>query len=353
MIHDPLEKAAYRVIFDPPDWDAFVQKHPDGHLLQMAAWGTFQSKFGHTAQIIAIYEGSQIKAGALVLFRPLPYGLGTRAYLPAGPLFAAEEAANAMLSAGLRKLCRTKRAIFAKAEPCDYYGPRPDLPQKLKAAGFQPSGQTIQPPRTVILDLAVDEEAILKAMNQSTRYKCKLGPKKEVSVRLGTSQDVASFNALMETTGERDDFGIRPPAYYQNAFDIFSTSGQCALLMASYAGQDLAGVMVFLCGSKAFYLYGASSNAERNRMPTYIVQWEAIRWAKKQGALQYDMWGIPDADEAQLEAEFENRRDGLWGVYGFKRGFGGAVRRSLGAWDLVLNPLLYQLYQRVLARRSH
>jgi peptidoglycan pentaglycine glycine transferase (the first glycine) len=74
------------------------------------------------------------------------------------------------------------------------------------------------------------------------------------------------------------------------------------------------------------------------------VQWAAIQWAKRHGATCYDLWGVPDAEEAQLEAEFERRRDGLWGVYGFKRGFGGRVVRSVGAWDKVYNPLLYAGY---------
>jgi len=34
----------------------------------------------------------------------------------------------------------------------------------------------------------------------------------------------------------------------------------------------------------------------------------------------------------------------LWGVYRFKRGFGGEVKRAVQAMDRVYNPLLYRLY---------
>jgi lipid II:glycine glycyltransferase (peptidoglycan interpeptide bridge formation enzyme) len=74
-------------------------------------------------------------------------------------------------------------------------------------------------------------------------------------------------------------------------------------------------------------------------MPTYALQWEAMRWAKSRGCRVYDLWGIPDADEETLEAEFTDRSDGLWGVYRFKRGFGGEVVRYTGLWETSLHPL--------------
>jgi peptidoglycan pentaglycine glycine transferase (the first glycine) len=118
-----------------------------------------------------------------------------------------------------------------------------------------------------------------------------------------------------------------------------------ALLLAEFEGRPLAGVMVFALGTKAAYLYGVSSNEERQLMPTYAVQWAAMRWAKERGCTEYDMWGIPDQPEEELEAQFETREDGLWGVYRFKRGFGGEVRRTVGTADRVYNKFVYRLYK--------
>ena len=64
------------------------------------------------------------------------------------------------------------------------------------------------------------------------------------------------------------------------------------------------------------------------------------------------MWGIPDADVETLEADFETRSDGLWGVYGFKRGWGGQVVRSLGAWDMRYNGIIYQVYETAVRLRE-
>ena len=80
-------------------------------------------------------------------------------------------------------------------------------------------------------------------------------------------------------------------------------------------------------------------------MPTYALQWAAIQWAKAKGCTSYDLWGAPDHDEDVLEADFTERSDGLWGVYRFKRGFGGQLKRAVGAWDRVYRPGLYQLYK--------
>jgi lipid II:glycine glycyltransferase (peptidoglycan interpeptide bridge formation enzyme) len=80
-------------------------------------------------------------------------------------------------------------------------------------------------------------------------------------------------------------------------------------------------------------------------MPTYAVQWAAIQWAKERGCTQYDLWGIPDAEPDELEANFTQRGDGLWGVYRFKRGFGGQIKRTVGATDRVYNKRVKKLYE--------
>jgi lipid II:glycine glycyltransferase (peptidoglycan interpeptide bridge formation enzyme) len=87
-------------------------------------------------------------------------------------------------------------------------------------------------------------------------------------------------------------------------------------------------------------------------MPTYLLQWEAMKWAKGRGCKEYDLWGVPDEDERVLETNFETRHDGLWGVYRFKRGFGGELKRAVQAKDRVYRPLLYWAYLRWIGNRE-
>jgi lipid II:glycine glycyltransferase (peptidoglycan interpeptide bridge formation enzyme) len=75
-----------------------------------------------------------------------------------------------------------------------------------------------------------------------------------------------------------------------------------------------------------------------------------MKWARAKGCSQYDLYGVPDFEEDYLETNFQNRSDGLWGIYRFKRGFGGRVVRARGAWDRVYIPFLYQIYLRWLGR---
>ena len=331
---------------DAAAWDAFAAAQPQTHLLQTAAWGQLKAAFGW--QPVPIRAGP---AGALVLFRRLPLGL-TLAYVPRGPLANWQQPAELKtLVAALDAACRARRAILLKWEP--------DLPDdpgcaaQLASLGFRASPHTVQPRRSLVVDLSGSEAEVLGRMKQKTRYNIGLAGKKGVTARTAQgSQDMERFIALMQTTGARDGFGIHAPEYYRRAYALFHPAGRCELLLAEYEGQLLAGVMAFAHGPQAWYLYGASSDQERPRMAPYLAQWAAMRWARSQGAVAFDLWGVPDEDEAALEAGFEQRHDGLWGVYRFKRGFGGKLVRTIGAWDRVYNPLLYRAYRLYLQRRG-
>jgi peptidoglycan pentaglycine glycine transferase (the first glycine) len=327
---------------DTPAWDTFVTAHPRAHLLQLSAWGDLKSTFGWMPQYVAITDAAgHIVAGAQILFRQLPLRLGHFAYIPYGPLvdWANPDQARALLDA-IDLTARQHGAAFLKIEPgyqledVDFAG-----------LGFRASPQTIQPPRTITIDLRGDDDTILARMNQKTRRNIRKSIKFDIEVREGSAEDVASFNALLDETGSRADFGVHVPAYYQRAYELFVPTGHAALLMGSYDGLDLAGIMVFALGAWAWYFYGASSRQEQQRMASYGVQWAGIQWAKAHGATTYDMYGVPDADPDTLEAQFQDRTDGLWGVYRFKRGWGGDVIRGAGAWDRVYNPVLYAAYR--------
>jgi peptidoglycan pentaglycine glycine transferase (the first glycine) len=324
------------------DWDHFLNRHPNPHLLQSSAWGELKTDFGWQPVRIVVDD-----IGAQVLFRNLPLGLSL-AYIPKGPVGNRESWEK--LWPEVDEICRRRRAVFLKLEPDFWQDAADDLWGGSLPPGLRLSPQDIQPLRTIVVDLLENEDQILARMKQKTRYNIRLAARKEVVVR--PSSDVDAFYALIDLTGERAEFGVHSLEYYRRAYEIFHPLGMCQLLQAEYQGQPLAALMVFTNGTRAWYLYGASSNEERNRMPTYLLQWQAIRWAKAQGCTEYDLWGVPDAGHEQLEAEFNQRHDGLWGVYRFKRGFGGKLLRGAGPWDRVYNPLLYRFYRWWMSRYS-
>ncbi len=180
-------------------------------------------------------------------------------------------------------------------------------------------------------------------MKQKTRYNIRLAQKKGIVV--STSADLDTFHRLMRDTGQRDRFPVHSQAYYQAAYEIFHPIGQCELFQAEFEGLPIACLMAFARGSRAWYFYGASADVHRDLMPAYLLQWEAMRWARARGCRIYDLWGVPDHEYEVLESQFSNRSGGLWGVYRFKRGFGGRLRRAVGPWDRVYLPLFYNFYR--------
>ena len=319
------------------EWNRFLQKHPNAHLLQTGEWGELKAGFGW--EPVRIVNGEE---GVQILFRKLPLGF-TIGYIPK-PVISNQSISDQFWEE-IDEMCRRHRAIFLKLEPDSWnFEFIPYLPS------FIVSKHNIQPPRTMIIDLSGNEEEILARMKQKTRYNIRLAMKKGVTVRAW--DDVESFHKMMLVTGDRDRFGVHSLEYYRCAYELFHPTGMCELLVAEYEGRPLAALMVLARGRRAWYFYGASTDEERNRMPTYLLQWEAVKWAKARGCEEYDLWGVPDEDEATLEANFENRQDGLWGVYRFKRGFGGELKRVAQALDRVYNPLLHWAYLRFIGNRE-
>lgn len=322
------------------EWNSFLTKFPNAHLLQMGEWGELKKGFGWKP-VRFILDGD---VGAQILFRRLPLGL-TLGYMPK-PVDGGQWMVDSdKFWHEVDLICKKNRAIFLKVEPDTWEEEFSFLPSASRI-----SSHNIQPPRTVIVSIKEDEEQILARMKPKCRYNIRLAEKKGVTVRAW--DDVAAFHEMMTVTGGRDKFGVHSKEYYQRAYDLFHPKGMCELLLAEYEGKPLASLMVFANDKRAWYVYGASNNEERSRMPTYLLQWEAICWAKARGCEEYDLWGVPDENEETLEAQFEKRNDGLWGVYRFKRGFGGEVKRAAQALDRVYNPLLYWMYLKFIGNRE-
>ncbi|HNQ93594.1 MAG TPA: peptidoglycan bridge formation glycyltransferase FemA/FemB family protein [Anaerolineales bacterium] len=321
------------------DWNQFLSQHPNAHLLQTGEWGELKSAFGwEPARVISGNVGAQI------LFRKLPLGF-TVGYIPKAVISEQLSVSSEQFWKEVDSVCRTHRAIFLKLELDQWEDGTPITNYQLPI-----SPHNIQPPRTILVNIKDDEETILARMKQKTRYNIRLAEKKGVTVRAW--DDIESFHKMMLVTGGRDGFGVHSLEYYKRAYELLCPQGLGEVLLAEYEGKPLAALFVARNGNRAYYLYGASTNEERNRMPTYLLQWEAMKWAKARGCEEYDLWGVPDEDEATLEVNFESRYDGLWGVYRFKRGFGGELKRAAQAMDRVYNPILYWAYLKFVGNRE-
>jgi lipid II:glycine glycyltransferase (peptidoglycan interpeptide bridge formation enzyme) len=331
-------------------WDGFVDRHPQGSLLQRSGWGELKGEFGWQARRLAVLgaDGEPL-AGALLLLRSR-YGVSV-AYTPRGPLLSGEPAVDQLLLAGLQRIARRARAVLLRLEPNLAEGDaQADIVHTwMLLQGLAPVS-TIQPRSSILVDLRPPEAALLAACSKGHRADIKRAERSGVQVRAGDERDLAVFHAIMRATGERAGFSVHSEAYYRSAWLRFAPRSR--LLLAELGGRVVAAHMVFADARTGLYLYSGADDAGLKSGANHLLEWHALRWAKDLGCERYDLWGVPDAlgqaalapdDATRAALEEAAKGDPLIGVYRFKKGFGGRLVRFLPAYDQVLIPPLYRL----------
>ena len=217
----------------------------------------------------------------------------------------------------------------------------------LRRRGWVDSSDQIQFRNTVMVDLSASEEDILMRMKQKTRYNVRLAEKKGVTVRVGSVDDLPMLYKMYAETSVRDGFVIRDEEYYMMVWKLFLTNYESRItpstipLIAEVDNAPVAAIFLFTFAARGYYVYGMSRDKHREKMPTYLLQWAAMKHTKAHNCLTYDLWGAPDVfDES----------DSMWGVYRFKEGLGGEVVRTLGAYDFAPSKFWYSMYSDVMPR---
>jgi peptidoglycan pentaglycine glycine transferase (the first glycine) len=377
-------------------WNSLISKLPNPHFLQTYEWGQVKAKYGWSP-LYAVWDANgQWKvesdpnllstfhspvATALILKRQIiRNGFAARLsvlYSPKGPLldWTNESLRNRVLN-DLQSFAKRQGAIFLKCDPDVVLGTGvPDsedevvddngqaVTSELKRRGWEYSSDQIQFRNTVLIDLNPTEEEMLARMKQKTRYNIRLAEKKGVSLRVGTREDLGMLYKMFAETSVRDGFVIRDEGYYKTVWELFMAGNQSPVsnspitnyrepspwdqlptaepLIAEVEDEAVAAIFVFYFAGRAYYVYGMSREMHREKMPNYLLQWEAMKRAKAKGCTLYDLWGAPEVfDES----------DSMWGVYRFKEGLGGQVVRTLGAWDFAPSPLWYKMYSEIIPR---
>lgn len=195
----------------------------------------------------------------------------------------------------------------------------------------------VQAPDTVILEIEPDLEKVLSQMKSKTRYNIRLSARRGVSVRDGLPGDLDIWHGLAQETSRRDGIAIHSRRYFEALFDESRgpADPDVRLLIAEVNGKPVAANIISIQGRRCIYHFGASSNEERNKMPTYALQWEGIRVAKLAGCATYDLFGIPPTRDPSHP---------MHGLYQMKVGFGGKVTHRPGCYDFPLNRATYGAY---------
>ncbi|MDY7077834.1 MAG: peptidoglycan bridge formation glycyltransferase FemA/FemB family protein [Chloroflexota bacterium] len=333
-------------VTDVEQWNMALARLPAAHVLQTWEWGTFKSRYGwQPVRYLWSESGNdRPRAVASVLTRRLGRWPAAVMYVSKGPaLDYGDTPLLEQVLAHLETTARREGALFVKIDPdvrADAVeGAR--VMEMLRRRGWCASREQIQFRNTILLDLTSSPDELLAAMKSKWRYNVRLAVRKGVTVRRGVLADLPLLYEMYTETATRDGFVIRPEGYYRDAWGAFVEAGLAQPLIAEVEGEPVAMVLVFCFAGRAWYMYGASLAVHRERMPNHLLQWEAMRWAREQGCTVYDMWGAPDVLDDS---------DPLWGVYRFKRGFGGEFVRHIGAWDFPVSRPGYWLYTNVMPR---
>ncbi|MFA6550864.1 MAG: peptidoglycan bridge formation glycyltransferase FemA/FemB family protein [Candidatus Gracilibacteria bacterium] len=338
------------------DWNRFVASHKFGTIHQTTFWGDFQAKSQNRDKYFVV-TGAEAKFGGLFIRQRLPFGLSWL-YCPRGPLLNYEnpKLAKKQLQEILEKLksiAHQEKAVFVRMDPPIEKTAQFDSTSIFPPA-FKRAHAEYQPEHTLIINLDQSEDQILSQMKPKGRYNIKVAQKHDVKIRKSANpnknnatfkKDLTAFYALLTQTCARDGFQIHSKSYYENMLAILAPQNLANLYLAEYKSSEsakpqiIAGIIVTRFKDTATYYFGASNHDFRHLMAPYLLQWEALTQAKKDGFKFYDLLGIAplDSSGSPIKSHHYSR------ITDFKLKFGGTQVSYQPAQEFVFKPLTYAL----------
>lgn len=326
------------------DRDAFndyVAASPAGDLLQSWEWGEIKRASGGWSPRRYLAEANGSVVAAASVLRTVPFkGVPPLLYAPRGPVFSGAEALQALVE---RIRSDAGRAFVLKGDPA--ITPESCEERAMLDAGFVAAGGAgfggVQPKAVMVLDLPpgadeAAEEQTLEGFKSKWRYNIRLAERKGVTVKQAGFEDLPAFYEILLETAKRDGFFVRGRSYFETLFNVLAPRDMLSLWLAYFEGRPISGAICFRFGPRVTYVYGASSNSDRNVMPNHLMQWTMIQWALRQGASIYDFRGVsPVRNGEPVEAH-------IAGLNRFKEGFGARYIEYTGDLDLPLRPLVWR-----------
>lgn len=314
------------------EWDAFLRTHTEANFLQSWEWGAFHERIKHPIVRTGFYENNLLKGVMLSVVEP-----ARRArYLtvPGGPIIDWE-------NAKLVKAVQASMKEIASEHSCVFVRVRPQLLNTersrdiFKRMGFTAAPIHLHAQLTLQLDLSKSEEELMMQMRKNTRYELKKALSGNLRVEHTTDPNsIRSFYELQVELAKRQKFVPFSFPYLFEQFSLFASQNLAYLYSAYHQNTLLAQAFIIFYGNEAVYHYGVSTPEGREYPGAYLLQWEAIKEAKRRGMKRYNFWGIAHEHE-------KNHR--FYGLSIFKRGFGGEEVEYLPAQDLVINRGRYTL----------
>lgn len=337
-------------------WNVFFDQNGSPSFLQSWEWGEFEEKMGYRVTRLGVYKKNELAGIAQVIH--MKTRRGSFLFIPHGPIMNVER--------GTWNVERIIKALqeylidLAKKENCSFIRIAPileNMPENQKIfadLGFKKAPIYMHAERLWVLPLyhldidrskmVINDEEILSKMRKTTRYLIRKAQREGVIIEKRTDEmAVDDFYKIYEQTAARENFVPFSKAFIREEFNAFNKTGNALFLFGKvHPAGGIASALIIFTKSTGFYHQGASIHT---KIPvTYLLQWEAIKEARRRGCQFYNFWGIQQ----------EGRTPKSWsGLTLFKQGFGGQQIDYLPTQDLVLSPKYYliYLYERLLAWR--
>ena len=273
-----------------------------------------------------------------------------------------------------------------------------------KFFGFNTMQDTLQPRWMHIIEInGKKEEEVLKDMESKTRQILRKNEKSSIKTREIVKEELPIFKSIMEHTGDRRDFIDRPLSYYEAMWDNLHDCGILKILLAEidfeeykkntikekeeteknlkdriykhdnnllkmnekkyetsnkqdkesierlekqllkiktykkeYGKKKNLGTILFLIyGNEVLSLFGGTDDNLLQFQSAYTVHYAGIKYAIDHGYKRYNFYGIT--------GDFR-KENPLYGLYLFKKSFGGHVVELIGEYDLVISNFWYKIY---------
>ncbi|MEQ0487623.1 peptidoglycan bridge formation glycyltransferase FemA/FemB family protein [Anaerococcus murdochii] len=186
-----------------------------------------------------------------------------------------------------------------------------------------------QPRYNMIIDLSSqDEDEIFESFSSKGRYNIRKSIRAGIKTICKTDEESLDiFYELTKIMAERQGIGHRPKDYYERLIKYLDGK----IFLSYFEGNPLSASLLIPYGNKVYYLYAASSNEMRNKMPNYNMIWEEIKWCLENNYDYLDLGGTFSLDT----------NDGL---YRFKQSFCYPDKYSnfIGELDVVYDREKYE-----------
>lgn len=318
------------------DWEDLTKANPASGYMQSFFWTELQNLLGWETFKIGFFEKDKLLGGAIVA-KYSHFKNRSILCIPEGPVLPyGQPEAEEMFQKLIGEI--DKIANLTGEKLTSHLSIEPKLTQvPIYFSRFKKAPVDQQPLRTLLIDLKLSEDQILQQMKPKGRYNIRVAKKHKVEIVSKSIQNgLKDFLVLYQEFTKRSGFEGKDDSYFESLAYVLPRSESADFYFAKYNGQILATALVIYYGNTATFLFGASSDKNRNLMSSSLLHFEIIKKAKQKGFKWYDFYGLAPGIETESHP--------WYGFSVFKKKFGGKQVDYIGAHDFIYNQKLYEEY---------